>query len=680
MFTHGSLIRHVVVMTSTGAVGLMAIFAVDLLSLFWVSRLGDQAFKAAVGYVGLAGFFAMSINIGLTIAASATVSHAIGAGDRTRGRRLAASSLAIAAAVSIAASVAMFVLRDWALTHVVHASGEPFAVASKFLAITIPANVPLALGVVMSGLLRAVGDARRAMYVTLSGAVVTAILDPALIYGLGLGVYGAAWATVASRLCFLVVGFHGSVMVHDVVARPNLRAARRDFGPIMAIGLPAILANMATPVGSAYTVRVFSDIGEAAIASGAIIDRVTPFAFAIIFALTGSVGPIIGQNYGARLMGRVQRTLSDAFLLSIGYVLFAWTALALAAPWIVAAFDASGESAGYVTFYCRYGVVAWLFLACLFVANTAFNNLGFPVLSMVFNWGRATLGTIPFVTFGVRYGGVKGGLVGIALGSALFGVVAVATAYGTTARLARRLQPDRAAGAEGRSHDAQRHSPQRARRPGGREPRRAVRPDRRSGRGGDAGDDPGLFRGASAAQERSRGARRAGRRTADGRHGASFADPGAARDLRARTRRRRRSGRPRRSVRSPGAWLRRPASRPRRSRPCCRRSPRSCSAASPTRWRARGTAARSATSPARRPRPAASARRSAPPAARAAPHGDVGAIFGGAHEPANPQTAALVAGLAALGGMFAAGVVASQAAQQASLGAMASSFTQPPTT
>jgi len=110
----------------------------------------------------------------------------------------------------------------------------------------------MALGVVISGLLRAVGDARRAMYVTQSGPIVTAILDSTLIFGLGLGVYGAAWATVAPR--------------------SSLRAARRDFGPLMAIGFPAIMANLATPVGSAYTVRVFSDVVEAAIASGAIID------------------------------------------------------------------------------------------------------------------------------------------------------------------------------------------------------------------------------------------------------------------------------------------------------------------------------------------------------------------------------------------------------------------------
>ena len=445
VFTHGSLMRHVVVMTSTGAIGLMAAFSVDLVSLFWVSRLGHDAFKAAIGYVGLAMFFTISISIGLTIAVSATVSRALGAGDRPRARQLASSALVITAIISAAVSAVMFVYRDWGLTTLLHASGESSSVASLFLAITLPANILLGLGMAMSGVLRAVGDARRAMYVTLSGAIVTAILDPLLIFGLGLGVYGAAWAMVASRLCFFIVGSRGAIGVHNMVARPNLNAARGDFGPIMAIGLPAIMGNLAAPVGIAYTFRVFSDLGEAAIAASAVIDRVTPVAFAVIFALTGSVGPIIGQNYGARLMGRVQRTLTDSFLLCIGYVLIAWAALALAAPWLNYIFDAHGDSADYVMFFCRYGVAMWLFLACLFVANTAFNNLGFPVLTMVFNWGRATLGTIPFVTIGAWIGGVRGGMVGIVIGAAIFGLLGVAVAYTATARLAKDMGAKQAA-------------------------------------------------------------------------------------------------------------------------------------------------------------------------------------------------------------------------------------------
>ena len=352
-FTHGSLMRHVAVMTATGAIGLMAVFVVDLLSLFWVSKLGDQAFKAAVGYAGLMTFFVMSINIGLTIAASAMVSRALGAGDRPRARRLAASSLIITAVFSTVMAAAMFLLRDWILVKVLHAHGELAEVASKFIAISIPANVPLAVGMTFSGILRAVGDARRAMYVTLSAGIATAFLDPLLIFGLGLGVYGAAWATVLSRLILLGVGWLGAVGVHDLVARPKLNAARGDFGPIMAIGFPAIMANMAAPVSSAYTLRIFSDFGEPAIAASAVIDRVTPVAFGVVFALTASVGPIIGQNYGAKLMDRVQRTLTDSFILSIGYVLFAWAVLALAEPALIAAFEAKGESAQYIAFYCR---------------------------------------------------------------------------------------------------------------------------------------------------------------------------------------------------------------------------------------------------------------------------------------------------------------------------------------
>jgi hypothetical protein len=82
--------------------------------------------------------------------------------------------------------------------------------------------------------------------------------------------------------------------------------------------------------------------------------------------------------------------------------------------------------------------VLWLFLGAIFVANAAFNNLGFPLLSTLFNWGRATLGTLPFVTIGTARFGPEGGYVGLILGSALFGAGAVITAYYVTARLAKR--------------------------------------------------------------------------------------------------------------------------------------------------------------------------------------------------------------------------------------------------
>ena len=171
VFTHGSTMRHVAVMTAAGSIGLVAVFAIDFLSLFWVSRLGSQALKAAIGYATQLQFIALSVGIGLTIAISATVSRALGAGDRDRARRLAASNLVIAGFVAAALAAAMFVLRDRALDTLLHAKGEPARVASNFLAIVIPSNIALTLGMALSGALRAVGDARRSMVVLLAGGL-----------------------------------------------------------------------------------------------------------------------------------------------------------------------------------------------------------------------------------------------------------------------------------------------------------------------------------------------------------------------------------------------------------------------------------------------------------------------------------------------------------------------------
>lgn len=440
VFTQGNLMRHVAVMTATGSIGLIAIFAVDVLSLFWVSRLGVDSYKAAVGYSSQLSFVLMSVNIGLTIAISARVSRALGAGDRPQARRVAASGLLLTFLATLVISTALWFGRDYALANFMHAQGPAGHVASGMLAIIIPANVPMGLGMALSGVLRACGDARRGMYVTLSGGIVTAFTDPLLIFGLGLGVYGAAWATLISRLVFLAVGYSGAVRVHNLVARPSFTAMRHDFRQLAEIGWPSILANLATPVSAIYVTRVWSDFGEATVSGGAIVDRVIPLAFGVIFALTGSIGPIIGQNYGARLMPRVRRTLSDSFILAVGYAIVAWAALALAAPLVVAGFSASGPTADFVLLFCRYGAMAWVFVTCLFVANTAFNNLGFARMAMVFNWGRATLGTIPFVLIGAHWGGVPGAMVGIILGAALFGLGAVATAYWLISRLAARAK------------------------------------------------------------------------------------------------------------------------------------------------------------------------------------------------------------------------------------------------
>ncbi len=437
VFVTGSLMRHVAVMTATGSVGLMAIFVVDLLSLLYVSWLGRPEATAGVGFATIVLYLMISINIGFMIAVTALTARALGAGLRADARRIAGSAIALTALASLVLSLLALPFLP-ALLRLLGAQGETHAVALSFLWIVLPSNIVMAVGMGFSGVLRAVGDARRAMFVTLGGGIATAGLDPLFIFGLGLGPDGAAIAIVLARILILGIGFHGAVTVHDIIARPSLPGVARDAGAMAAIAGPAILTNLSNPIGNAVFASVMARFGDAAIAAMAIIDRLVPVAFGVLFALTGAVGPILGQNWGAGRFDRMRRGLTDSAIFAIGWVLAAWLALVLLRGPIVSAFGATGLTAELVVFFCLIAGPMWIFTGLLFVANAAFNNLGMPLYSTLFSWGRSTLGTIPLAFLGAHYGGPKGALVGGALGAVAFGIVALVFAYRGITRLERK--------------------------------------------------------------------------------------------------------------------------------------------------------------------------------------------------------------------------------------------------
>ena len=425
--------RHVVVMASTGAIGLIAVFAVDLINLFYISLLGQKEIAAAVGFSGVVGFLQASIAIGMMIGVGAVVSRAIGAGQFADARRMATGSLVVMAAImAVLAAITLAALEP--LLTALGASGETRVLAAQFLLIAVPSVPLMSAGMCCSALLRSVGDARRAMNITLLAALTTAILDPILIFGLHLGLSGAAISTVLSRCVMAYLALRSVTRSHDMLGRLSLPDLPADMRRVFAIAGPAVLTNLATPVGAAYVTASMATFGAGAVAGQATIDRLSPVAFGLVYALSGTVGPILAQNLGAGRLDRVQSALRDAMLFMVIAVTGAWLVLAAGQSLIVWAFRAEGVTAELIHLFCSWLAVAFLFNGALFVGNAVFNNLGFPLLSTAFNWGRATLGTIPLVTWGAHYGPL-GVLAGQAAGSAVFGAAAAATAFYVVRRM-----------------------------------------------------------------------------------------------------------------------------------------------------------------------------------------------------------------------------------------------------
>ncbi len=439
-FITGSTMRHVVTMTATGSIGLVSVFVVDALNLFYISLLGVKELAAAVGFASTVLFFIHSISIGLSIAASALVSRALGRGDRAAAARFGGASM-----LYMGLSVGLLSLVAWpfseALLHAVGARGETLALATGFMQIVLPSAILIALGMGASAIMRGTGDARRAMFITLSAAIVAAVLDPLLIFGAGLGLNGAAWSTVICRFVMLGVGIYGAHFVHRLMRMPDRETVVAAARPFFAIAIPAVLTGVATPIGNTYVTIEIARFGDEAIAGWAIIGRLLPVAFAPVFALSGSVGPIFGQNLGARLYGRLYMALRDSMIFTLVYVLVVWGVLALSADALAGIFKAEGDARELILFFCYVAAGSFVFNGAMFVAQAAFNNLGFPGYSTLFNWGRSTIGVVPFVWVGAQYWGATGAVAGWAAGAVIFGVAAVLVAFRVVRRIGDRPPP-----------------------------------------------------------------------------------------------------------------------------------------------------------------------------------------------------------------------------------------------
>lgn len=422
-FLTGSLFRHVTVMSLTASVGLMAVFAVDFIDMVFISMLGKEELAAAVGYAGAILFFTTSFGIGMAIAIGALVARSLGEGNRQLAQERTSHGLIFGVVFGAIFSALVWIYID-PLVALLGAKGETAQLAANYLAIVVPSLPFLVVGMMGGAILRAHGDARRAMMATIYGGLVNAILDLILIFGLNLELTGAALASVAARLTIAATGLLPILRHHGGLQKPTLPGALRDLPPFVSIGFPAILTQLATPVGQAIVTRSMAQFGEDAVAGMAIVARLMPVAFGVIFALSGAIGPIIGQNFGARDHGRVRDGYFAALYFTGIVIAVVSAVLFLLRVPLANLFEAEGVTRDLLFLFCGPLALLFFFNGVLFVSNAAFNNLGHPFYSTLMNWGRNTVAMIPLVFLGATWFGAQGVLIGQALSSVVFGGVA----------------------------------------------------------------------------------------------------------------------------------------------------------------------------------------------------------------------------------------------------------------
>lgn len=407
-------------MASSSSVGLVSIFLVDAVDFWMISQLGDPQLTSAITFAATLLYLTFSLTLGLTIANGALVARMLGMDQEASARQIATSALAFGQMISfITAAIFWFAAPD--VLYMLGARDETLGHATSYFRIVILAMPISTFGLMCSSILRAHGDAARAMTVTLCAGAVNFVLDLIFIFGFGWGLEGAAMASVGARIATLLVALVPIYRHYGGLAPFSPSRFAPDLKPILGLALPAMLTNAATPVGGIIVTRIIAPYGDNVVAAFGAIGRMVPLFFCVIFAISGAVGPIIGQNFGAKNYQRVRETILAGVKFAAAYTLGAWILILILNGFLSNWFNLNAEGARVVFWFAVAVAPLWVFNGMLFISNASFNNLKRPLWSSYMNWGKNTLGLAPFAYAGAYIAGPEGALVGQGIGGILFG-------------------------------------------------------------------------------------------------------------------------------------------------------------------------------------------------------------------------------------------------------------------
>ena len=427
--TEGSVFGHLMRLVIPMSFGITAMMLVGVVDAYWVGKLGT-AQQAAVQFVFPVSMAVMSIAIGLGAGTVSVVARAAGRGDFSRTRRLATDAVCLSFVIVLAASALGVVSIDW-LFPAMGATEEMMPYIREYMTIWFAGIVFVVGPMVASNLLRAIGDAILPSIIMVLAAVLNMALDPLLIFGFGpiprMEVAGAATATLISNLAVFVIAM-GLLIVREKLldlSWPGFDELYWNWREIARIGAPAAGSNMINPLATSVVFSATARFGEAAVAGFGVAARVEALAIIPLFALSGSIGPVTGQNGGADRVGRVREAFGSAFAFCVGWSVFIALILFFLGDWLAALFLPSPEGRAVAELYWDVVPITVAGYGVAMAASAGFNGLGRPLYGVAINVLRGVVLLAPLAWIGgALAGGAHGVVYAVALANLTAGLIA----------------------------------------------------------------------------------------------------------------------------------------------------------------------------------------------------------------------------------------------------------------
>lgn len=319
----GSIPRHLVQQTLPAIIGVAAIMSIGIVDAYFIGQLGSEPL-AAISFIFPVSVASTSLGVGVMVGINSVVARALGEGDQEKAARRANFGIVFAVLCGAVMGLALWLAIDVIFT----AMNAPAHLMPLIRAYMTPyaMGFPLSLTIMgFNGVLRGQGEAKRTSTVSIAYAAANWVLNPILITGgpdflggfEGFGIAGSAYATAIGW----AIGVLTAIMLLRGTSLPlNLGLLRHcslidPAKAIIRVGLPAAFSNAINPLGLSILTALVALEGEAAVAGFGAAGRLQSFVIVPLLALSGAIGGIVGQNWGAREYGRAR----EAALYAAGF-------------------------------------------------------------------------------------------------------------------------------------------------------------------------------------------------------------------------------------------------------------------------------------------------------------------------------------------------------------------------
>lgn len=394
------------------ALGMVALFSYNIADTYFVGQLGTLEL-AALSFTFPVGFIVGAVTMGFGIGTSSVCARLFGAERLEDVERVSVHAMLLGLFAGSLVIVLGLATID-PLFRLLGADDTTLPIIRRYISIYYWGGIFLVVPMIINSVLRASGNAKTPAQIMTVAAVINIVLDPILIFGLfgmpRLEVEGAAIATVLSNAGTMVASILVIVFREKIVSFRHLwpRLIFDSWRRILHVGLPSMASSLIAPMTTAFITYQVAQFGQEAVAGFGVASRIEGVSLLILMSMSAAVTPMVGQNYGATNLERVQQSVNWCYRFSLLYGLGVAAVIATSSGFIAGAFTDHPDAIATATMQMRIVPISYAVLGMAMTANSAFNAIGKPLPAMFVSMTRTILVYAPLAFLFARLFGLVG--------------------------------------------------------------------------------------------------------------------------------------------------------------------------------------------------------------------------------------------------------------------------------